>query len=306
MSDSIDRVFVKAISTIRALSTRSGYGSLPRPPVENRIRLYGLYKQATGFNQEDESARRKYDAWKSEEGISKTEAKRRYIAFLIETMRTYASGTHEARELLNELEYLWDQIKEIIPSPSPPLTPLHTFPSNVAIAGGNGGSLTGSLYGDSFLMDDRSAILGYHSNKSELNLSKDVAILKKEVGLALRRINNELNQINQARFNTNGGNNGSNYDDENDDNLWRGYKIIRKLTKFLFKFLGNVLKRLIIDLVILISIIKFIRYKNGLDVNLSTTNSTNNGIINRFLFGIFKLLNKVNLVNFNRLYIEID
>lgn len=44
----IDRVFVKAISTIRALSTRTGYGSLPRPPVDSRIKLYGLYKQATG------------------------------------------------------------------------------------------------------------------------------------------------------------------------------------------------------------------------------------------------------------------
>lgn len=49
MSDSIDRVFVKAISTIKALSARKGPGSLPQPPVDRRIRLYGLYKQATGM-----------------------------------------------------------------------------------------------------------------------------------------------------------------------------------------------------------------------------------------------------------------
>jgi len=87
--------------------------------------LYGLYKQATegnvdgimprpvGFTLEDEGAKKKWDAWKREEGISKTEAKRRYISYLIETMKIYASGTLEARELLSELEYLWDQIKDL-------------------------------------------------------------------------------------------------------------------------------------------------------------------------------------------------
>lgn len=102
---------------------------LPRPPAENRIRLYGLYKQATegnvegimtrpiGFSIEDEGAKKKWDAWKREEGLSKTEAKRRYISYLIETMKVYASGTLEARELLSELEYLWDQIKDVQFSP---------------------------------------------------------------------------------------------------------------------------------------------------------------------------------------------
>ena len=66
-----------------------------------------------GFTPEDEGAKKKWDAWKREEGLPKTEAKKRYIAFLIETMKVYASGTHEARELLNELEYLWDQIKDL-------------------------------------------------------------------------------------------------------------------------------------------------------------------------------------------------
>lgn len=120
-----DRVFVKAITTIRALSSRSNHGSLPRPPAENRIKLYGLYKQATegnvqgimarpeGHTLEDEGAKKKWDAWKREEGLSRTEAKRQYISYLIDTMKVYASGTSEARELLSELEYLWDQIKDV-------------------------------------------------------------------------------------------------------------------------------------------------------------------------------------------------
>ena len=107
------------------MSSRSNYGTLPRPPAENRIKLYGLYKQATegnvegvmprpvGFSLEDEGAKKKWDAWKREEGLSKTEAKRRYISYLIDTMKVYASGTLEARELLSELEYLWDQIKDL-------------------------------------------------------------------------------------------------------------------------------------------------------------------------------------------------
>ncbi|ODV84414.1 hypothetical protein CANARDRAFT_24184 [[Candida] arabinofermentans NRRL YB-2248] len=128
MSDSIDRVFVKAISTIRTLSTRSSHSSLPRPPLANRVKLYGLYKQATegdvsgivdrptGIKPEDEAAKRKWDAWKMEEGLSKTEAKRGYISYLIETMKSHANDSIEARELLGDLEYLWDQVKDQSPT----------------------------------------------------------------------------------------------------------------------------------------------------------------------------------------------
>ncbi|KAI5952641.1 hypothetical protein KGF54_003508 [Candida jiufengensis] len=162
MSDSVDRVFIKAIETIRALSSRSNYGSLPRPPAENRVKLYGLYKQATegdvkglmprpvGFSAEDEGAKKKWDAWKREEGLPKTEAKKRYISFLIETMKIYASGTLEARELLHELEYLWDQIKDLpisddendhhiqFPSSAPSFSQLDRFSNRTpSIGGGN-------------------------------------------------------------------------------------------------------------------------------------------------------------------------
>jgi len=132
---------VKAITTIRALSSRSNHGLLPRPPAESRIKLYGLYKQATegnvqgimarpeGHTLEDEGAKKKWDAWKREEGLPRTEAKRHYILYLIDTMKVYASGTVEARELLNELEYLWDQIKDVDYLDEDPRP---TYPYNVA------------------------------------------------------------------------------------------------------------------------------------------------------------------------------
>lgn len=53
----------------------------------------------------------KWDAWKANEGLSRTEAKRRYIEKLITTMHTYASATTEAKELVDELEFVWDQIR---------------------------------------------------------------------------------------------------------------------------------------------------------------------------------------------------
>lgn len=43
--------------------------------------------------------------------MSRTEAKRRYISTLIDTMHEYASQTPEACELVAELEFVWDQIK---------------------------------------------------------------------------------------------------------------------------------------------------------------------------------------------------
>jgi hypothetical protein len=69
---------------------------------------------------EDADAQRaeveKWEAWHAQAGLSKTEAKRRYISTLIETMHRYASATPEARELVSELEFVWDQIRSNVPS----------------------------------------------------------------------------------------------------------------------------------------------------------------------------------------------
>ncbi|KAF2156216.1 acyl-CoA binding protein [Myriangium duriaei CBS 260.36] len=123
MADSVDRVFGHALNTINKIRHRSA-----KPPVADQLALYGLYKQAmegdvsTLFPRPDgtsPSARKeaeKYDAWDSHRGLSRTEAKRRYIEKLIATMHVYASGTPEARELVAELEFVWDQVKSNVAS----------------------------------------------------------------------------------------------------------------------------------------------------------------------------------------------
>lgn len=71
------------------------------------MRLYGLYKQAMegdvdgvmerpniGLGMPGDELQReqdKWDAWDSQSGLSRTEAKRRYIEALIETMHKYAT-----------------------------------------------------------------------------------------------------------------------------------------------------------------------------------------------------------------------
>ncbi|EPS25779.1 hypothetical protein PDE_00715 [Penicillium oxalicum 114-2] len=119
MSDSVDRVFVHALNTVKRIP-RTGTA---RPPAAERLKLYGLYKQSmegdvegvmgrpVGNTPEVHAECEKWDAWYAQRGLSRTEAKRRYIGTLIDTMHRYASQTSEARELVSELEFVWDQIK---------------------------------------------------------------------------------------------------------------------------------------------------------------------------------------------------
>ncbi|KAL5342347.1 acyl CoA binding protein-domain-containing protein [Aspergillus crustosus] len=126
MSDSVDRVFVHALNTVKRIP-RTGTA---RPPAAERLKLYGLYKQSMEGDVEGVMDRpvgntadvymecEKWDAWFAQRGLSRTEAKRRYITTLVETMQTYASQTDEARELVAELEFVWDQVKSNISSSS--------------------------------------------------------------------------------------------------------------------------------------------------------------------------------------------
>jgi hypothetical protein len=58
------------------------------------------------------------DAWKQQNNLSRTEAKRRYITTLIDTMHKFASPSPDSRELVAELEFVWDQVKSNVPSSS--------------------------------------------------------------------------------------------------------------------------------------------------------------------------------------------
>ncbi|TGO56938.1 hypothetical protein BOTNAR_0212g00140 [Botryotinia narcissicola] len=147
MADSVDRVFVHALNTVKKIPKTGA----SRPPPADRLRLYGLYKQAMegdvdgvmmrpssrGEGEDGEAGiqgeelkreRDKWDAWDAQRGVSRTEAKRRYIEALIDTMHKYASTTADARELVAELEFVWDQIKNKTPS-STGSSPGHRVPS---------------------------------------------------------------------------------------------------------------------------------------------------------------------------------
>ncbi|KAL2006029.1 hypothetical protein VTN00DRAFT_9683 [Thermoascus crustaceus] len=168
MSDSVDRVFVHALNTVKKIP-RTGSA---RPPPADRLKLYGLYKQSmegdvegvmdrpVGDGADVQAECEKWDAWYAQRGLSRTEAKRRYITTLIETMHRYASHSPEARELISELEFVWDQIKSNNPSSSSssspvqpvsmPIVPqqLQTQPSYGSISGLLAGSGGGSRGGD--------------------------------------------------------------------------------------------------------------------------------------------------------------
>jgi hypothetical protein len=174
-------------------------------------------------------------------------------------MKTYASGTHDARELLSELEYLWDQIKDIDPTPTPPMTPRMS----------QYGSLYGSTYG------------GYDEMRSEL---RDVAMLKREVTGALRKVTQELERVKGEK--------------ENKD--WEG---VKRGFKFLVRLLGGIVKRLTIELVVVLMILKFLKFRQGIDLNV---NGETHGIFNKTLLWLFKLLNNANLLGFSKIYISVD
>ncbi|SLM34323.1 acyl binding [Lasallia pustulata] len=111
MSDSVDRVFVHALNTVKKIP-RTGSA---RPPSSDRLKLYGLYKQSMEGDVEGvmprpsgdsaEAEREKWTAWSAQHGLSRTEAKRRYISTLISTMQQYASTTPSARSLVADLEF---------------------------------------------------------------------------------------------------------------------------------------------------------------------------------------------------------
>jgi hypothetical protein len=290
----------------------------------------------SGNSNEDENAKRKWDAWKEEEGISKTEAKRRYISFLIETMKLYASGTHEARELLSELEYLWDQIKDVQPglvdevdgvevgvghSPlnfsSPAFENSH-HPASNSIS--YSGSVIGAGY-DSFNESylNQSLHHNHHQNRysgngirSEL---RDVQLLKKEVNLALRRLNDEII--------TRKGN-----DEEKrrpsifSVKLWEFLKLndknrsltesSKKVLISIIKVLFKVLKKIVVEFLVLVILINLIKHNNGIELDLrldrfeQSQSQRGVGFLNQFLFKILKYSKVLSLFNFSKIYINVD
>jgi len=70
-----------------------------------------IQDRPAGSSESERKEQEKWDAWNANGGLSRTEAKKKYIETLIQTMHTYASTTPEAKELVSELEFVWDQVK---------------------------------------------------------------------------------------------------------------------------------------------------------------------------------------------------
>jgi hypothetical protein len=71
------------------------------------------------------------DAWKSHSGVSRTDAKRAYITNLLASMRKYASDSPSSHDLVDELEFVWDQVKNNV---SPISTPSPTHETGLGIS----------------------------------------------------------------------------------------------------------------------------------------------------------------------------
>lgn len=115
--DPCDELFVQALTTIKALTNLSNTSNIPKPPLKDRISLYGIYKQATEGDtnrQEpdphlDYAAHTKWTAWKLNEGVSPNEAKKRYVRQLITLLNAYGTEYSQVSQLRDSIQLYWDQ-----------------------------------------------------------------------------------------------------------------------------------------------------------------------------------------------------
>lgn len=130
-----------------------------------------------------ETDRMDRDAWKQQNGLSRTEAKRRYITTLIDTMHKYASPSPDSRELVAELEFVWDQVKSNVPSSSSS-SPLRTLDSlGLHIPPNYAQISSGSVKGKARAVaedDDGPLQIRSPMSQSEEELEEDEAELEKE------------------------------------------------------------------------------------------------------------------------------
>ncbi|KAH3685562.1 hypothetical protein WICPIJ_003463 [Wickerhamomyces pijperi] len=278
--------------------------------IENRIKLYGLYKQSTegdlrhiqppitrpvGTTTADENAQRKFDAWKQQEGLSRTQAKRLYISFLISTMKIYGSGTMEARELLGELEYLWEQIKDVQSDGTVesdlgtgtgsvsrsvsynyqkfgqqqqqqqqqhsriPSTNLHSL-NNSTLTGGGGGSITTAKSGLIGANNNNGGFLEsyIHENSTETDGNTGIRYELREMNRQLLRVVHQLNQLARGDKTFAMDHNNSDTHDESDA---RNYKLF----KTVMRFLSSGVCKIVYELAIFILMLKVYKFCKSLN-----------------------------------------
>lgn len=94
----IDTLFIQAVSTIKRLTELSKLNGIPRPSINDRLNLFGLYSQSTKGdvpniflpNNDSSNNYQKYSAWVKYKGLNKLQAREKYINYLIDVLnRTY-------------------------------------------------------------------------------------------------------------------------------------------------------------------------------------------------------------------------
>ena len=128
MDINTDKVFVQAVATIKSLTDLSKTTGLPRPSITNRLNLYGLYNQATrgdvsaaGNANADMNALnnptelKKYNAWLKFKGLSKSQARRKYIKFLLSILDNDYSITSypDIGMLKTNLQDSWNRLENL-------------------------------------------------------------------------------------------------------------------------------------------------------------------------------------------------
>lgn len=120
MEVNTDKAFVEAVLVIKSLTDLSKKSNLPRPTIDDRLNLYGLYSQATkgdiNSNEPDGnriSEVRKYNAWKAFKGLTRKEARRQYCKYLLDVLKNnYSQETYPiVSPLRDRLQEMWDMLE---------------------------------------------------------------------------------------------------------------------------------------------------------------------------------------------------
>ncbi|ONH71806.1 hypothetical protein BOH78_4238 [Pichia kudriavzevii] len=120
MEVNTDKAFVEAVLVIKSLTDLSKKSNLPRPTIDDRLNLYGLYSQATkgdiNSNEPDGnriSEVRKYNAWKAFKGLTRKEARRQYCKYLLDVLKNnYSQEKYPiVSPLRDRLQEMWDMLE---------------------------------------------------------------------------------------------------------------------------------------------------------------------------------------------------
>lgn len=310
----VDQAFVKAIATIKGLSR--SHGGQIRPPEENRSTLYGLYKQATegdvvgvlprpvGSSLQDEANKRKWDAWHAQAGLTRTEAKIKYIEHLLETMRSVLPPTPEAQRQLAELEAICTVVRRNAADLSEP-SYAASFGSGYTLSGvAPSYTSTNSAYGQ-FLPRPTYSEFGLSERMSDMapmeatpigGMPEDSSIPFWRRGNLLRLPSigddSAVGRSLRERYLRSGSSKRGRSSDSGDDVGWTYFACIEKFARALVRIVLETLRRVLVDsmvLVVFLFIVRLVRTRPHLLSRLPYTRQIVSALGDVFRFALDEL-----------------